>query len=224
VQIPVPSSYITRLKVIYNEATKAVHKAEASITATETSADQYQASVTMQGSTYAYSDIPHKNAASAEASAIYYSLKQISNIHGYQIMDLNYPILSELTMEINNLCLHIGLLQCCVSYATADINQIYEGLGHLVNEYSMTTEDIQNNQSLDSAIKDLDNSIIGYHQNINSSADQFTETKVTLHRLCSYSTYTHKLSKHNQTTYMYRSNFFPHVWPPNHSTIHQIVG
>jgi len=177
-QVPVPSSYTTRLKVIYTVATQAVYKAEATITAIETSTDQFEASVNIQGSTHKYSDVTYTNAASVEAAAIYYSLKHITNILGYQIVDLNYPTLAQLIVSINSLSLHIGLLQCCVSYATADMSQIYESMGHLLNEYSMTADDIPNTKYLDDAMKELDDTITNFHKSINSSADHFIDSKV----------------------------------------------
>ena len=122
--------------------------------------------------------MPHQNAASVEAAAIYYSLKQMTNLLGYQIIDMNYPILSEVITAINNLSLQVGLQQCCVSYITADITQIYESLGHLLNDYSMAAYDIQNMRNLDNATTELDNTIANYYNSIEFKTDyvyvQFT--------------------------------------------------
>jgi tryptophanyl-tRNA synthetase len=88
-----------------------VHKTETTITTAETSTGQFEAFVTMQNKTHKYNDVPYKNEASVKAAAIYYSLKQMTNILGYQIIDLNYPILSQLVTATNDLTIHIGLLQ-----------------------------------------------------------------------------------------------------------------
>jgi hypothetical protein len=74
-------------------------------------------------------DLPNNRCI--EALTIYYSLKQISNVLGYHIVDLNYPVLSQVLTSLNNLSVHIGLLESCASYVTADIGQVYEGFNRL---------------------------------------------------------------------------------------------
>jgi hypothetical protein len=80
-----------------------------------------------------------------------------------------------------------------VSYTTADITQIYESLGHLLNEYNMATYDITNIRHLDDAMTELDNSIADYHNSIKNSSDEFTDSKVINNNLYLHTTYTHKI-------------------------------
>jgi predicted ATPase len=122
-------------------------------------------------------DLPNNHCI--EALTIYYSLKQISNVLGYQIVDLNYPVLSRVVTSLNNLSVHIGLLQSCASYVTADIGQVYEGFNRLLNEYTMASDTIESISYLDNAVAELDNTMKSYYDNISNSADEFTSSKVT---------------------------------------------
>jgi len=178
-QVPVPSTYVTRLRVIHAAVSKAVYKAQSIITTVETAAGQFEPFMTRQSLIQKYNDLPQTTPASIETLAIYYSLKQITNVLGYQIVDLNHPTLAELIASINNLSVHMSLLQCCVSYVREDINQIYETFNHLYNEYDMASDEINDITYIHDAMKRLDDTMTAYHSHIISSSDDFTDSKVT---------------------------------------------
>ena len=178
-QIPVPPSYVTRLRVIYNEVTEAIYGTQGTITTVQTSTDRFEAYATIQNCTHKYSGPPQKNAASAQTLAIYYSLKQMTNILGYQIVDLNYSVLSQLLTALNKLAVHISLQQCCVSYVREDIELVYESFNHLLNEYSMASDEIENISYLHDTMHELDNTMTGYYNSIVNSSDEFADSKVT---------------------------------------------
>ncbi|XP_021306014.1 uncharacterized protein LOC110431324 isoform X3 [Sorghum bicolor] len=177
-EVPVPSTYVTRLRVIHAAVSKAVYKAQSIITTVETAAGQFEAFMTRQSLIQKYNDLPQTTPASIETLAIYYSLKQITNVLGYQIVDLNHPTLAELIASINNLSVHMSLLQCCVSYVREDINQIYETFNHLYNEYDMASDEINDITYIHDAMKRLDDTMTAYHSHIISSSDDFTYSKI----------------------------------------------
>lgn len=178
IQVPIPPSYISRLKIIYAIVTKTIYNAEGIITSTETSPGHFEAFMTIHGTTLKYNDLPQKYAASIEALAIYYSLKQMTNVLGYQIIDLNYPVLSQVWASISNLSLHIGLLEECVLDITTNISSVYTELMHLINQYTMTSSTIKNANYLDNTVHQLACTMTALYNSIISSSDDFKNLKV----------------------------------------------
>jgi hypothetical protein len=98
---------------------------------------------------------------------------------GYQIVDLNYPILAQVVTSLNNLSLHIGLLQSCASYVTTDLDEACKGFNRLLKEYNVASHSIESINYLDNAVAKLGNSMKSYYNKIITLADEFSSSEVT---------------------------------------------
>jgi len=155
--------------------TKAVYKTEGIITTTETRTGKFEAYMTLQNSTRKYDEAPQKTPASIEASAIYYFLRQITNVLGYQIVDLNYPTLAQVMTDLNNLSLHMSVSQCCASNVITDMDQIHRTIHEILDEYTTSSN---TSRSLDNDVAELNNTINKYYDNITNLSNEFTYWKV----------------------------------------------
>lgn len=177
-QIPVPPCYVTRLQIIHAIVTKTVYTAKATVTSIETSPDKFKGFMTIADSTLSYNCLPQKNAASVQALTIYYCLKQITNVLGYQIIDLNYPILAQLITSLSTLTLHIGLLEECILYVTHDTTPIYIAFRQLLDEHHIVPGITQNTNCLYSTLNELHDSMQNFYNTIIYSSDEFMNLKV----------------------------------------------
>lgn len=109
-------SYATRLRTIHSIATKKIYGVEATITAAETSEGRFEAFMTVGKIKRRYIEMPLKSATAIETIATYHSLKYITNVLGYKIIDVNYPTLSQLVSAINKQNEDTALLQDCVQH------------------------------------------------------------------------------------------------------------
>jgi len=63
------------------------------------------------------------SAQATEAQAIYISLKHVTNVLGYKILDLNHPTLSRMICDINRCNGQINLLEACATYGPIQVEE-----------------------------------------------------------------------------------------------------
>jgi hypothetical protein len=63
------------------------------------------------------------SAQATEAQAIYISLKHVTIILGYKILDLNHPTLSRMICDINRCNGQINLLEACATYGPIQVEE-----------------------------------------------------------------------------------------------------
>lgn len=97
----------------------------------KTSEDRFQTFITIGEWTHRHHGGYKKSAVEQESSAICFSLKHITHIIGYSIVDLNYPTLSTLIQHIDTWNSQINLLHFRAGYALTETQAIHEGLSHL---------------------------------------------------------------------------------------------
>lgn len=173
-----PPTYVSRLKTIHAAVTKHVYGAEAIITTPETSEGKYETYITVANHTHRYNEIPMKTAATIETMAIYQSLRYITNVLGYKIVDLNYPTLSMLVSTINKHNADIILLQTCVSAISGHTETMYEGFIHLQDEFNMITTDDEDIQHIHTLMDQMMTYIENYRSSITDLFHQFMDSKV----------------------------------------------
>lgn len=78
---------------------------------------QFETYVTIGNFTRRYDNPLKKNASAVEADAMYCSLRHMTNVLGYKIVDLNYATLSALVTDIDTWNAQINALQLCNMYA-----------------------------------------------------------------------------------------------------------
>lgn len=121
-----PPSYATRLRTIHTIATEHVYGAEAIVTTPETPQGGFETYITIGDYIHKYREIPMKTASTIETIAIYHSLRYITNVLGFRIIDLNYPTLAMLMSAIHKGNSDIILLQSCVNAIITHSQNIYE--------------------------------------------------------------------------------------------------
>lgn len=177
-QVLVPEIYVRRLKVIHAVATKRIYGAEAVITTTETPEGKFETFMTIGKVTRKYCEVPLRTAATIETIAIYQSLRYITNVLGYRIIDLNYPTLSKLMSDLNKQSTHMTLLQCCVSNAEEHVEQLYEGFPSLDEDFTAAAYNLDNIGHLRQSMQHLQIMIQNYRTDIFRLCNEFTEAKV----------------------------------------------
>ncbi|CAD6220795.1 unnamed protein product [Miscanthus lutarioriparius] len=100
-QIPVPPTYADRLKVIFNSAVDKIHRTKHLIETLKRQENRFETYITIGNFTLRYYGDHEKTATAMEAAAIYYSLKHITNVQGYKIVDLNFTTLAKLVSDID---------------------------------------------------------------------------------------------------------------------------
>lgn len=173
--MPLPGSYVTRLKIIYAAVTKKIYGVESILTTTDTPEGKFEAFVSIGGMRSKYNEIPQKTAATIEADTIYHCLRYSTNVSGYKIVDLNYPILSQLLATMNRQSLDINILESSIFGITEYIDGLYDGVLHLGNEFS-GIEDIEH---LQNAMEKFADAIQSYYNIITRLCTQFMDLKVS---------------------------------------------
>lgn len=177
-QVPVPETYVKRLKVIHAVATKQVYGSEAIITTTETTEGKYEAFLTIGKVTRKFNEIPLPTPATIEAIVIYQSLRYITNVLGYKIVDLNYPTLSSLISAINKQTTQMSLLQCCASDIQEYTEQLYDHFTGLQHNSAATLNNCDKISHLKQGIQQLCIIIQDFYNDILKSCNAFTDAKV----------------------------------------------
>jgi len=178
-QVPVTDSYTKRLKQIHAAATKQVYGNEAIVTTTETAKGRFQTYITIRDQTYRYREIPLKTAATIEAIAIYESLRYITNVLGYKIIDLNHDTLATVVSAINNYNADIVLLQSYISAITTETEDIYEGFLQLENLFIIEPWSTTNSPAdFTRLINPIIAAVQHHHTAIKNIFDEFTSSKV----------------------------------------------
>lgn len=114
----------------------------------ETQEHRFQTYITIGNFTRRYYGCHEKNAAGVEAAAIFYSLKHVTNVLGYRIIDLNYPTLATMVADLNRWNAEINMLQLLAMFMMNQTNQMYDDITtayeplHMLDFYSPTWEHI----------------------------------------------------------------------------------
>ena len=128
---------------------------------------------------YRYREIPLKTAATIEAIAIYESLRYITNVLGYKIIDLNHDTLATVVSAINNYNADIVLLQSYISAITTETEDIYEGFLQLENLFIIEPWSTTNSPAdFTRLINPIIATVQHHHTAIKNIFDEFTSSKV----------------------------------------------
>lgn len=214
--MPVPQTYVTRLKAIHAFATHQVYGNKAVFTTTETNRSKFETFMTIGKVTRRYCQVPLPTAATVETDAICHSLKYLTNFLGYKIIDLNYPTLARLVPDLNRQSTQMTLLQCRVSNAEEHAQQLYEALPSLHEDFSAATASVDNIGHLYSSMQRLNTRIEDYHTKIFTLCAALVEAKVPhkyhpfplLHR-CPNQPLTY--TKHDEHIYIQVEYFSEHL-------------
>lgn len=114
-----------------------------------------------------------------EAAAIYYSLKRISNVQGYKIVDLNYPTLAKLVSDINRWNVEINILDMSIILAMTQAGQMYQKIDSA--HQGLDLQILHNNQSqhLGEVIGKLLETLDQYCTEMNMLSQDFKDCKVS---------------------------------------------
>lgn len=177
-QVAVPPIYVARLKVIHAAATKHIYGKEAAISSETTADGMYGAQITFTDHPHKYNAIPMKSAAAAEADAIFQSLRYMTNIGAYKILDLNHYLLAQLTSSINRENADLILLQTCVNAMITHTESTYEDFLHQLDESMMPATDAENVQHIQQLIDQVISFVDKHHTSMVESFHGFMDFKV----------------------------------------------
>jgi hypothetical protein len=172
--------YTARLKTIHVAATRYAYGSEAAVTTMETPEATFETYITIKNQTYWYNEMPLKTAPTIEAIAIYESLRYITNVLGYRIIDINYPTLAAMVSAINKYNKDILLLHSCVNSITGYIESMYEAFLHLQNKFIVPPYHSNNSAQILQIITQVVAMVEEHRTAITDSFHQFMESKVTL--------------------------------------------
>lgn len=123
--------------------------------------------------------MPLKTGPTIEAITIYESLRYITNVLGYRIIDINHPTLAAIVSTINKYNEDILLLQSAVNSITGYIESVYEGFLHLQNEFIVPPYHSNNSTQILQVITQVVAVVEEHRTAITNSFHQFMDSKVT---------------------------------------------
>lgn len=157
-QISVPLEYAHRLKTIFSCVIQRVHRTAPIIETVATPDHHFETlhnRLTVGNFTRRYYGAHEKNSAGIEAAAIFYSLKHISNVLGFRIIDLNYPTLAKMTIHIDKWNACTNMLQLIIKYMVNETNELYQQITHACEAATSLQLQIPAFQHIDSAASQL---------------------------------------------------------------------
>lgn len=125
-----------------------------------------------------YNDVPMSSAAAAEANAIYQSLRYITNVGNYKILDLNHSTLTMLMSSITRQDTDLILLQTCVNAMIGHCETVYESFLHLQDEFTVAATDTEGIQHIEKLIDQLMSYVESYHTSMVDAFHEFMHFKV----------------------------------------------
>lgn len=155
-QVSLPAEYVNRLRVIYTVVAEKIYGMKPSIYTRPAKEGRFQTYVTIGHFTRRFNGVHHHDPVAMEADAIYYSLRYITNVVGYRIIDLNYPVLATLLSHINTWNAQINALYLSNSSAAAQMDQTYETICYAIMGFQMQPEHDYDLQFLNRATTQLD--------------------------------------------------------------------
>jgi hypothetical protein len=109
---------------------------------------------------------------------MYQSLRYISNVLGYKIIDHNYPALLQITRELNKQTSQMVLLQYCASTAQQHAGQLFTDFSSLHDQFKSTQLSCTTFLRLTEAMDHLRTIVDAYYLPITPLYDNFTEATV----------------------------------------------
>ena len=177
-QTAVPPAFASRLKTIHAAATEKVYGQQAVVTAHETVPTKFEAFITMGNLTAHYNEVPCANAATAETLAVYHSLRYITNVLSYRIIDLNYPSLSTLIHAVNQQNADMTRFDHCVSGIKTNADLTHQLISSLPTEFRQAAAHIPQSQELCDPLDELTLTIDYYHKNVQKLHGYYETNKV----------------------------------------------
>lgn len=178
IQVPIPGTYISRLQTIHSAATKVIYGQEASVTTSETADNKFEGYMSVGKTIHRFNEIPLRSPASIQMLIIMYSLRYISNILGYKILDFNFPTLADLTSAINKCNADMNILHTIVLAMAEYIEQIYESFLCLQDHLSTISPHSANTAEISTRIDHFTQQLQTYRNNIKDLLQQFINSKV----------------------------------------------
>jgi len=145
----------------------------------ETQEHTFETYVTIGNFTRKYSGGHEKSAASMEADAIFYSLKHISNVLGYRVIDLNYPTLELMVADIDTWNRQINRLQFLQTLIVNQTKQFYEQIEESYQEINFQPLNHHHFQHLTRDMSALFNMCHNYCSSIKMLSQNCDYEKVT---------------------------------------------
>jgi hypothetical protein len=143
-QIAVPSTYTDRLKVIFSATIDRIHRTKPLVETLERQENKFETYITIGNFTRRYFGDHEKTATAMEAAAIYYSLKHITNVQGYRIIDLNFATLARLVTDIDAWNARINMFQLFNRFCMNQLHKVCENIDHTCQEMHQQESDSQN--------------------------------------------------------------------------------
>lgn len=142
--------------------------------------------MTIGNITSRYNEVPLPNAATAETLAICHSLKYITNVLGYQIIDINYPTLAALVSAVNQHNAVMNGFEYCISNFRANAEQRRQLCLVLHSDFTEAAAYIPNSGTLCIAMDRLAIAATKYYDNLQTLFTQFEKDKVHIHVIHHY--------------------------------------